>query len=288
MSISKKFYLVSLIVLVLLLFVFGVTQIDYTFSVALSNPNSVWAQFFNMFGEVPLYGGFLLASTILFGSRNRTKSIKYYLLSVLGIFSMLLFSIITPMMPIRYVFEFADAGIPTLWMIIGVFLGLIIFTFMLMWTIKKDRNVFSSMKKEAVVLILLGLYVVISVNILKVVWGRPRMRSINSIDEFRYWWDIQPFAENEEFKSFPSGHTANGMMMLAYIMFIDRIKWIKANAFIVFSLLWGIFGAIARVVLGAHFFTDVIVALYITIFGFALIHPMVFKKRKGVVSNGKI
>ena len=106
------------------------------------------------------------------------------------------------------------------------------------------------------------------------------MRSIDSIDDFRYWYDIQPFAENEEFKSFPSGHTANGMMMFAYIMFIDKIKWIKSNVFIAFAVIWGIVIALSRVVLGAHFFTDVIVALYITILGYAWIHSIVFKRKE--------
>ncbi|MFU8793417.1 MAG: phosphatase PAP2 family protein [Acholeplasmataceae bacterium] len=285
MTVSRKFYLIALLILIALLALFALLPWDYTLSIAIYNSHSIWAEFFNMFGEVPLYGGFLLATTILFGSRNRLKSFKYYVLSVLGVVFMLLFSVITPFMPIRYVFEFAEGGIPTIWMVIAIIIGLIIFSLMFFWTKKKDRKVFVAMKKEAVVLILLGLYVVISVNVLKMIWGRPRMRSIDSIDEFRYWYDIRPFAVNEEFKSFPSGHTANGMMMFAYIMFIDKIKWIKSHYFMAFALLWGVFGALARVVLGAHFFTDVIVALYITIFGFAWIHSMVFKNKKRAISK---
>lgn len=283
MTISRKFYFAAVGILIFLLVLFALVPWDYTLSIAVYNPHSIWAEFFNMFGEVPLYGGFLLATTILFGSRKRVKSLKYHALSFLGIIFMLLFSIITPFMPIRYVFEFAEGGIPSVWMILTVIVGLVIFSLMLFWTIKKDRKVFIAMKKEAIVLILLGLYVVISVNVLKMIWGRPRMRSIDSIDDFRYWYDIQPFAENEEFKSFPSGHTANGMMMFAYIMFIDKIKWIKSNAFIAFAVIWGIVIALSRVVLGAHFFTDVIVALYITILGYAWIHSIVFKKRKETI-----
>jgi len=100
---------------------------------------------------------------------------------------------------------------------------------------------------------------------------------MESIDQFKYWFQVSGLAAGEEFKSFPSGHTANAFVMLAYCMFVPYFKKIKANYFIAFALIWGGLVALSRVVLGAHFLSDVLVGGYITTVTFYVLNRIFIK-----------
>lgn len=135
---------------------------------------------------------------------------------------------------------------------------------------------FRKHKKHATFLLLFVISEIIVVNILKVVWGRPRMRSLESADDFKRWYEISGPAASEEFKSFPSGHTANGFAMLGYSLFALGKRYHK---FIVaFALIWGTCVAASRVIIGAHFFTDVMIGGYISVLVFYVLTEIMFRK----------
>ena len=117
------------------------------------------------------------------------------------------------------------------------------------------------------------------VMIIKVPAGRMRYRAMNStvgqamggFDNFTRWYVMTGnndvfdskalFGYSDGFKSFPSGHTCAAGMVYAFIMLIDVLDikktWQKA-------CIWGgtvvatMLVAISRIVVGAHFFSDVL------------------------------
>lgn len=273
----KRFTLISLVLLVVLLALLAIGDWDYTISRAIINENSIWAEFFNRFGELPAYLGLLIGATLLFSGRNKDVPWKNVLAWVFGILFITLFSFATAFIPINYAFEHAEEGIPTLWMIIAVLItiGLSVFS---IWLAQKNRDAFLALNKHAWLLIILVLVEVIMVNVLKGIWARPRMRSIEDISEFKHWYEIAGWTNNNELKSFPSGHTANAFVSLAYLIFLPYFKSIKPRVYIAFAVVWGVLVALSRVVLGAHFLSDVIVGSYITIFIFLLLNHLFFKE----------
>ena len=100
---------------------------------------------------------------------------------------------------------------------------------------------------------------------------RPRFRLISSIDaiKFHNWWEpCKNYKELKEafnihkdnFKSFPSGHTAEASILLATITFLPLAneKYERYQP-LMFSLgiLLVIYVAFARILAGAHFLSDV-------------------------------
>ena len=109
--------------------------------------------------------------------------------------------------------------------------------------------------------------------------GRMRYRAMNSdagqamggFDNFTRWYvatgnnDLynskELFGYSDAFKSFPSGHTCAAGMIYGLIMLIDTLelkkKWHKV-AIWAFTIVSTGLVAIARIVVGAHFFSDVL------------------------------
>jgi lipid A 4'-phosphatase len=106
--------------------------------------------------------------------------------------------------------------------------------------------------------------------VLKQYWGRPRP---DQTIEFGGKWEYRPIfspGPPGQGASFPCGHCTMGFVFLAMISFRHRKK-ILAAAGVAFGLLWGALLSAARIVQGAHFFSDTIwalgiIAMVLTIF----------------------
>jgi len=278
MVLSKKFYIVSISVFIVLMGILAIGDLDYTISEALVNQNSIIGQSGNLFGEFPAMFGMLLAVVLLYGGRRRDVKWWNIVATVLGGLFIFLFSYTLVMMPIRYLFEHAVDGTPTIWKIINLVLGIILAIVSLYIAHTKGQN-FKEFKKHAWLLIVLIFSEMMVVNIVKGIWARPRMRSINSVSEFKHWYEINGWTNDNELKSFPSGHTANAFVAFAYMIFIPYIKSVKMKTYITIAIVWGVFVSLSRVIIGAHFLSDVLVGSYITIFLFILWEKVFFRKK---------
>ena len=118
-------------------------------------------------------------------------------------------------------------------------------------------------------LALLVQFVVVNL-VLKPAFCRPRMRVIAATPglEYHAWWQVDTAAKQtfmaqglaaDAFSSFPSGHTANAASLLALAWLPFRGKRRERTQRIVFwaCAAFAIVVALARIVAGAHFLTDV-------------------------------
>lgn len=261
MSTNKKILMVSSIILMLIILAFG--TIDYDVSTNLVNKDSLFGKFFNRHGEFPLGLVMLIGTAILFGTRKKEKSFNNISGYIFGVPLMLLFSFFIAIMPFNYAYEHIDGGIPTELFILAIVMTVIIFIITLFIIKKIGSKNLIKYRKIAILLILLGISSIVVVNIIKILWARPRMRSISSIEGFRYWYEINGPSNNNELKSFPSGHTANSFLMIALAYLVPSKMWKKR--FVIFAIVWGSCVALSRVIIGAHFLSDVIVGGIITI-----------------------
>ncbi len=280
MVITKRFIWISIAVLVCLLGVLAVGNLDYTISKSIINEHSTWANFFNMFGEFPAMLGMLVGVAILFGGRRKEIAWRNVVGWIFSIPFMLLFSFAIVFMPINYYFEHNPNGIPQMWMIIAAVGAIALFAITMLLIKKVSNKKLRELRKIGLILIILVITEMVLVNVVKILWARPRMRSIESVDEFVHWYKINGPSNDNELKSFPSGHAANGWIMLAYTMFLPYLKKMKKNWFMIFAIVWGTGVAVSRVVLGAHFLSDVLVGSYITILAFFMIYKIVMSKKK--------
>lgn len=275
---NKKILMISSVGFVGILFVLAFGKIDYNISNKLINSNSTWANFFNMFGEIPAYLGLAVATIILYGGRKHRSVVKNLLFGTISYILLLMFSLIISYMPIRYLFEFDDSGIPTIYRYLIFAIALILFTVSVVLIKKVDQKTFEKFKRSAIVIITLVVIEVLFVNVLKIIWARPRMRSIENFESFRYWWQINGPLNSEEFKSFPSGHTANAFVMLVLLSFVDKNKSNLRRNVAIFAFTWGILTAISRVVIGAHFLSDVVFSGYITVVLYFVFDSLINRK----------
>lgn len=261
--------------IVVILAVLAVGDLDYTISKNLINRDSLFGEFFNVLGEIPANLGLLIGATLLFGSRKRGSKLGTAIKAVFAIPFMFLFAELTIIGSVRYVFEFSEGGFPKWAFVLSALGGFLLFAAAIISLFKVKPETFQKWRKHGLILLLLVIFEILVVNVLKIIWARPRMRSISTIEQFKHWYEINGPLNSEEFKSFPSGHTANAFVMLAYTLFIpENHKQLMRN-FTIFAILWGVCTAISRVILGAHFLSDVFVGGYVTVVVFYVLSKFI-------------
>ncbi|MBP39980.1 MAG: hypothetical protein CL726_11850 [Chloroflexi bacterium] len=278
MKISKNLPAATFALAVLLV-ALGVGDLDYTISKAVAGKSSVFGEFFNRVGEVPAYMGMVVGIAILYGGRRRDILWSNILGNVLGLPLLALFSYMLVAVPFYYAYEHTQGGVPKS-VAIGIFVSAaVIFLGALLVINNLGEDKIRQYRKHGLILILLIVAEILIVNVLKVLWARPRMRSVESIEQFQHWFQINGPTWDNELKSFPSGHTSNAFAVIAYSMFIPETRRLYVKLFLIGALTWGSLVALSRVIRGDHFLSDVVVGGYITVFLFYLLSQLFQMKR---------
>jgi len=148
-------------------------------------------------------------------------------------------------------------------LIIAFALNLIIF---IVLQIRKQVKSIIAIKYAKVVIGMAFFGYVICIQVVKYLWGRVRFRELDAaFSQFTPWYCPQGITG---FDSFPSGHAATGFMLLAIFILLEKKKlWLK-NLALVVIVLWGILLASSRVVIGAHYASDVLFGSFFIIITF--------------------
>ncbi len=115
----------------------------------------------------------------------------------------------------------------------------------------------------------------ITIELVKKPFGRPRYRAMNYAGDFSYYtrwyvingqpdkeWMVETFSSTDACKSFPSGHTSSAAMAFCLVMFKDLFPGMsrkKAAALWIIPFIWTATVALSRIMVGAHFFSDVLI-----------------------------
>lgn len=127
----------------------------------------------------------------------------------------------------------------------------------------------------AVTAILYCLAVLLVITLIKTVWGRVRPRDLETLEQFTPWYLPQGFTGN---RSFPSGHTANASTLLVLTMFIPLIKNKICKVLLVaVPIIWIGCMIINRVYIGAHFASDTLFSLAISIALFFVVKSLTLR-----------
>lgn len=244
---------------------------DYTISSSLYDPHSYLGIILASYGQLPAMLFLAIAAIILLKLIEKGKILKNILCCFFcGIFQF--FSLIgITVDPMLYMQDMP------LWLSFSIALILVlscdIIVFKLTHNIEKTEFL-----RYVVVIMSVVLLEIIVINIIKIPWARPRMRLLASCQQatFQPWWTIgcsmketliNAGIKAEEFKSFPSGHAGNAscallLMTLPYIF--PQLKG-KENLLCVIGIVFTIIVSYSRIVMGAHFLSDVCIGSIVTI-----------------------
>ena len=237
---------------------------DFPISKAVYNPGSPFGLFFAAFGEYPAALGFAAGGAMLLSARNREKRLVGVLQSIAGCWFVLSGAAMAAMLPKGYldISTALSGGI-------GIFC-----TGLTVWGVARlcrgaDRR---TVLRVAAVFLLVIFADILVVNLIKIPWGRARMR-LGAVDDRAYfmpWWQpgkalrdtlVAAGVAAEEFKSFPSGHSANAssLMLLCLLPQLSGKLAGKQTALFLVGFVWTSLVAASRIVVGAHYLTDTIV-----------------------------
>lgn len=237
---------------------------DFPISNAVYEPSNPFGLFFAGFGEYPAALGFVAGGTMLLSARNREKRLVSILQIIAGCWFILSGSVMAMMLPKGYL------DIST---VLSVGIGLIC-TALTVWGVARlcrgtDRH---TVIRVAAVFLLVIFADILVVNLIKIPWGRARMWLV-AVDDRAYfmpWWQPSKTLRNtlvaagvavEEFKSFPSGHTANAssLMLLCLLPMLRPKLAAKQTILFLIGFFWTVLVAVSRIIMGAHYLTDTIV-----------------------------
>lgn len=275
MRASKREMIVTYALLAAALLAF--TFLDRPLSMAVFNLENLYGRIFEAVGEAPgtLIAAFCTAALLV--TRDTTSAWK----NILSLVGFGLLTVLSSFMSAMLVANYVTDGHISMPLVLVA--GLLISALLFLLASRLDKAQRVQIRRAAIVGLLLMFAAMIVVNVIKVGWGRPRFRSMTDpMTEFTPWYAIQGKAAGEEFKSFPSGHTANASIILWISLlpsFVKKLKG-KENLLMAIAWVWIILVAFSRIIMGAHFATDVIMGATITYTCFTLLRAWQYRERK--------
>ncbi len=276
------------------------TFLDYPLSASLYDPESGFGLILAAYGQLPSSAGAVLAGTLFLIGRNRDRKPVCIFQCVLGIIMIGVGVYMLCENPIEYM----DMNV-----ILSCVIGLLISAGMAALAVFVSIN---AQREDVILVAVIFLLVILSqmviINIIKVPWGRPRMRLIMTDDRafFMPWYQPGTALKDtltaagvaaEEFKSFPSGHTGHAVILMLY----GLLPWLRSGAgrkdpsgtkqtslsgtpvirlFVWIGFGWTVLVAFSRIIMGAHFLSDTAVGAGISFLCVLLIPALVFRIRK--------
>ena len=237
---------------------------DLWISIKLYNPTSVWAIFLEKFGEIPglivvLIGAHIYIVTLKASSNIKSIFFNGFLLTANSLITI-------------YIFWAVSIAITNSWNFFNsyqsyFFLTAILLNILISLLFRK-RNNFS---KKTILFSRISFKMffygyILFVQLIKIFWGRIRFRELaENYTNFSPWYLPQGITGNQ---SFPSGHAAMGFMMLALFVFFADKAFYKRIILKGIIISWAVAVCASRVVIGAHFTSDVLFGAFAMIISY--------------------
>ena len=248
----KRTSVVSLLALATLALLLG-TGYDLKISQVLVDKSNLVGRFGEALGEFPGYLVGAFSCAILLLTRKRASRWSVVSSLVLGGLSLALTVVFAAWLPFFY------SGLP-LWGSAMVGLVIVLGLVGLLRLIPRER--YPEWRALGWVGAGTLAFTLVTVTLLKATWSRVRFRDLDaSASAFTPWYWPQGYTGNPEWTSFPSGHVATAAVIFVVPLFASafgankgQLRLLKA-----FCLLWVFMVMVSRVLLGAHYVTDVVV-----------------------------
>jgi len=272
MLLSKKEKKIVVIGFLVLIAIF--TFVDLPFTKLVFDRESLFGQFFWVFGELPgtLLGTAAFAVLTVSYTKNNTL-FKWLNLVFFGVMTLLLGTMVG-----FQVLHYLELEVMP-YAFIGDLVA-ILFIFLankLSLEKKKEVRVYAAITAW---LVFIGIF---GPNMIKILWARPRYRIFNGDDSlYQPWYVWNGMTSNDDFKSFPSGHSALSSTVIAATFlpyFFKSLKG-KERQILLCVAVWIALVMVSRVVMGDHFMTDTLFGTGLTLLAFAGLKKIFLKNRE--------
>ena len=283
MTKTRKILYGSMLALIAVLFVLG-SFFDKTIADLFFQPENIMAR---LMESVGIFTPFIFISAtfavlfFLVKGEDKYRTLKKTLLAVAAVIPYLI-----------YGYMASETYLSVLWARALVAIGAAIVLTPLTFLFFRNKGEVE-LRKYSIFLIFASIVCVLSslllVNVLKYIWGRVRYREMIAdadylLTDFTPWYHINGFSLHGH-HSFPSGHTCSATNLLVLCaadeVFEVRSGQKKTVIFIVALYIFAM--AYSRLVLGAHFLSDVTGGFFIGFLTYAVARYVYFDKTRLVV-----
>jgi len=277
------------------------TLLDYSLDAALYHPGSKLGLVLAGYGQLPSSAGAVMAGTLFLIGRSRKNRAVGILECLIGLVMIAVGVYMLCENPVEYM---------EMNLAVSCVIAVVITVLMIMLAVFVSRKAGQEdILLAAFVFLLTIVLQMVIINIIKVPWGRPRMRLVETDARayFMPWYHpgtalknalVSAGAEAEEFKSFPSGHTGHAVILMLY----GLLPWLRSGGsrdadakgagamsfvpsvrlFIWIGFAWGWLVAFSRMIMGAHFLTDTTIGFAVSFLCVLFIPVLVFRIRQYV------
>ena len=242
------------------------TFTDLQISINFVDTSAGWANFLEKFGEIPgllvLYSGTIIS---LLYFLSGTHQLRYLYLPVLLLAATFLLSYFAVVLYHGITNNDSILKVNKL-LIGGIFLIVNVITLYLLRNSRFEERTLEFASKS----VLMGLFgYLIIIQPLKHIWGRVRFRCLDTFyHDFTPWFLPNGFTGHE---SFPSGHAAMAWMLLPLLALVKNKNKIIQHTVLIVLIIWGLVVPISRIVIGAHYASDVLFGACIIIVTYLII-----------------
>ncbi len=224
---------------------------DLPISIALVDYNSQWAETVASYGEIPGYILISISLTLILREIwTRSRWILEPTFWIIYIFNIVVVILLLgDLVPESFLEDIGEEILV---------LGVLIMQYLII-LLSKNIECLSQRKSMNFAWVTFHLALIIPlifVQSIKLLWGRIRFRDLAAnYTDFTPWFLPQVNTGNY---SFPSGHTAMGWMLLPILILLtNKNGWLERIIGII-VIIWGVIIALGRIVIGAHYASDVV------------------------------
>lgn len=243
---------------------------DLQIDKAIYNGENFYAKFFDLFGELPFYSLIPFSLCVVATYLKKSEKGWHIALSFVCVALSFIMACICFERFFGVLIEFY-----------AVFLLALFVTTLLYFCLDKAKEeTIYKLFRFAIFAIVYLCIILLFNQIIKMVWGRCRfydMVATGSFEEFTPWWCVNGFGGG---KSFYSGHVTSAMALLclhplARMFHINKSKYLALNALIATFV---VLVAVSRLIYGAHFLSDVTMAIVICLTIYLLLYKLIGNK----------
>ena len=255
--------------LILIILFISLGFFDLNISKAIYNPDVDWVLFMDRYGVLitPIFiffGSVSLSKLYIIKNNKRKKSLKFYI-------AMIIVSLIYICTNLISSFNFSITYFIMFILILWVVCYIIYFVYI------SKKETLITLENFCRVVVLTGVYSMVTIFVLKLGWGRVRFFNLDSgYSNFTPWYIPQGYNGNH---SFPSGHAGNISIIFIFLINSFSIKTKFSDIFIKILVMFliSIF-CLSRVILGAHYMSDIIMSVIIVVSYMFLFYNKVYYK----------